>query len=46
MHPLGSGPHPAVCTLARLTARPTAEPVPRRGGAGAGAPYAATEVTW
>lgn len=46
MHPLGSRPHPAVRTLARLTVRPTAEPVPRKGRAGAGAAYAATEVTW
>ncbi|MFH9292746.1 hypothetical protein [Streptomyces sp. NPDC017520] len=47
MHHLGFRlPHPALRAPARLTVRPTAEAVPRRGGAGAEAPDSATEMAW
>lgn len=46
MRHLGSRLHPDVRPTARLTVRPTAEAAQRRGGAGAGTPDAATEVTW
>lgn len=46
MYRLGSRPHPAVHAPAHVAVRPTVDTVPRRDGAGADAPGAATEVTW